>query len=242
MKRLLTAFCAIVLVPGVACANDYYGMSTDEGLTYEYYAPDAMSVENVVPTKSGADAAAARDNYVGLRLHKNERMAFNFSVNEDTKTTGRQDNFGVGVYVGNKLTDYVRVEFETAYNGVDFKRRGGDFDYYVWSNMLNMYLVHEFDGVVSPYVGVGFGLSAMWADVNYAGIGASDFDCDLSYQAMFGVIFALNNRIDLNVGVKYQNYGRITHDAPRDLRASTRVDATEIYFGAAYKFSIDELR
>jgi opacity protein-like surface antigen len=37
----------------------------------------------------------------------------------------------------------------------------------------------------------------------------SDATADMSWSAMVGVNFALNQRIDLNLGLKYQNYGDI---------------------------------
>ena len=60
----------------------------------------------------------------------------------------------------------------------------------------------------------------------------SDSVFDLSAQAMLGVNFALNDRIDLNLGVKYQYYGEVEHKLHGKEYAVTDVDATEFYFGA----------
>ena len=45
--------------------------------------------------------------------------------------------------------------------------------------------------------------------------------------------FALNKYIDLNMGVRYVDYGKIKHE-----HATTHIDATEFYIGAAYKFGL----
>ena len=47
-----------------------------------------------------------------------------------------------------------------------------------------------------------------------------------------------NDRIDLNLGVKYQYYGEVEHELNNNEIAITDVDATEFYFGAVYKFGI----
>ena len=66
----------------------------------------------------------------------------------------------------------------------------------------------------------------------------SDSVFDLSAQAMLGVNFALNDRIDLNLGVKYQKYGDADHRTNGNTYATTDIDATEFYIGVAYKFGL----
>ena len=204
----LLLLCALISTP--AFANDYWN---------EYDAP-------------------RHDNYIGFRLHKNENIVFQYDLDGAGKNTVRRDNFGVGAIIGNKLTDHVKVEFETSYTGA--KRNTGDksLDYDVWSNMFNVYLFQEFSGAVAPYVGAGIGLSGIWGNINTATNHISDTTFDLSYQVMLGINFALNTRIDLNLGVKYQYYGEIEHEMHGIEFAKTTADATEFYIGAAYKFGI----
>ena len=173
----------------------------------------------------------ACDNYVGFRIHKNENIAFEFNPEYGKSATLRRDNFGLGAVIGNRLSDYIKVEYEMSYTGGESERGATDFDYDVWSNMFNMYLFQEFSGAISPYVGVGIGATGIWADVGIH----SDMSFDFSYQAMVGMNFALNNRIDVNLGLKYQYYGAVEHG--NDL-AVTDVSATEFYFGAVYKFGL----
>ena len=186
----------------------------------------------------GDSTPARRDNYVGIRLHKNEHIAFKYDINGGATITPKDDNFGFGISVGNRLTDNVKIEFETAYTGAKFTRYGTRHDYDIWSNMLNVYLYQTFGGAVEPYAGLGLGLTGIWGDIRGAAPHISDSTLDLSLQAMFGVNFALNDRVDLNLGAKYVRYGKLAFENSSGEYATTRIDATEIYIGAAYKFGL----
>ena len=50
---------------------------------------------------------------------------------------------------------------------------------------------------------------------------------------MFCVLFHLNRRIDLDIGFKYVNFGKVEHT-----RGVSKVDATQFYIGGAYKFGL----
>ena len=209
---LLLGCCAVM----PAMADDWY----NDGYDMAYTAP------------------ARRDNYVGIRLHKNEHIAFKYDTNGGATITPKDDNFGFGINVGNRLTDNVKIEFETAYTGAKFTRYGTHHDYDIWSNMLNVYLYQAFGGAVEPYAGLGLGLTGIWGDISGAAPHVSDSTLDLSLQVMFGVNFALNDRVDLNLGAKYVRYGKLTFETSGSECATTRIDATEIYIGAAYKFGL----
>lgn len=215
MKKIV--FCLAVLTSIPAMAEEYW----DE-YEYEYDA----SPEYVVQ----------RDNYVGIRLHKNENIAFKYDINDGGNTTIRKDNWGFGAVVGNRLTDNIKIEFETMYTGAKQTKRDTNFDFDVWANMLNVHLFQEYADAVAPYVGMGIGFATVWGDVSNPSMSDSVFD--LSYSAMIGVNFVLNDRIDLNLGVKYQFYGTVEHKIHNARYAQTDVDATEFYFGAVYKFGL----
>lgn len=180
----------------------------------------------------------SRDNYVGFRLHKNENIVFQYDLDGAGKDTVRRDNFGFGAVVGNRLSDNIKIEFETLYTGAKHNTSDKKLDYDIWSNMFNVYLFQEFSGAIAPYVGIGIGFSGIWGDINATTYHISDSTIDLSYQAMIGVNFALNSRIDLNLGFKYQYYGEIEHKLHGTEFAKSTADATEFYIGAAYKFGI----
>ena len=210
MKKI--AWFALMMAVTPAFANDFY---------YEEYASPSMY-----------------DNYVGLRLHKNERISYAFDRRNGSGTTLKDDNVGWGVYIGNRLTDFLKLEFETMYTGVDDTKRGLNFDFDIWANMVNVYLFKNYGGAVEPYAGIGLGFSTIWSSVQGWGYDAADTTFDLSYSIMAGVNFALNERIDLNLGFKYIKYGDADHKSASNIFATTDVDATEFYLGAAYKFGL----
>ena len=181
------------------------------------------------------------ETYTGLRIHKNENIAFEYDIHGASDTTVRRDNFGFGAVIGNRLSDHVTIEFESSYTGLKSKRGLSNFDYDVWANMFNMYLFQEFSDAIAPYAGLGIGFASIWGDINTPSTKLSDSTFDLSYQIMFGVNFALNDRVDLNLGIKYQYYGEIEHKLHGNEFATTTADATEFYFGGVYKFSLDEV-
>ncbi len=176
--------------------------------------------------------APKRDNYVGLRLHKNDNIAFRFEPDNGNGTTLRDDKFGIGMYIGNRLTDHIKIEFETLYNAGREEKYDNNFEFNIWSNMLNFYMYQQFGGAVEPYAGLGIGISGIWGSIN-GNQNISGSTADMSWAAMIGVNFALNSRIDLNLGLKYQNYGDIDMG-----NTSTEIDATEFYIGGAYKFGL----
>lgn len=224
MKKL--AFLVSILVVSPAIANDFYYA--------EYVSPDA---EYMSPAPAST-VPIVRDNYVGLRLHKNERISYSFDVRNGSGTTLKNDNVGFGAFVGNRLTDFAKIEFETMYTGLDDTKRNLDLNFDIWANMVNVYLFRTYGGSVEPYAGIGLGFSTIWADVGGWGFDASDTTFDLSYSLMAGVNFALNDRVDLNLGFKYIKYGDADHKTSAGTFATTDIDATEFYLGAAYKFGL----
>ena len=217
MKRLsFLLLGALIVCP--ALANDDYG-------EYDDYNDDTYT--SYETTKS-----EKRDTYAGFRIHRNEHISFKYGLNNGGGPTVRSDNFGFGLNIGNRLTDNVKLEFETMYTGSSEKQSATGFNYDIWPNMLNVIIYKNYGGAVEPYLGIGVGVSGLWADISGA-YNANDNDLELSFAMMGGINFALNKYVDLNMGVRYVNYGKMAH-----ADATTRINATEIYLGAAYKFGI----
>ena len=159
---------------------------------------------------------------------------FDFKPFESSNSTFYDEDIAFGLVFGNRLTDYVKIELESAYLGTSFQKNSNEFNYDIWSNMLNVYLFKEYGGAVAPYFGLGIGASAIWS----AAYGAGDFRMDMSWQALVGINFALNQRIDLNLGLKYQDYGYTEHKNNAGNYAKTSIYGLQLYLGAAYKFSL----
>ncbi|MDE5616152.1 MAG: porin family protein [Alphaproteobacteria bacterium] len=220
MKKTI---CALLCMAPIAAYAEYG--------TYSEYDYDMDLLANCPACECNcADAASGkRDNYVGFRIYKNEHSTYSYTRSNGHKEKYSKDNFGFGSTVGNNLTEYLRVEYETLYMGAQYTKNDKDFEYDIWANMLNAYLLYDFDGAAAPYFGLGLGLTGIWGEVN----GELDNAFDMSYQAMVGVLFRLNARIDLDVGFKYANFGKVEHS-----RGVSKVDATQLYIGAAYKFGL----
>ncbi len=214
MKKLYTVF--LCLIAANAMANEYD--------TYIEY--DAPAAEYPI---CKCDTNASRDNYVGFRLYKNQHSAFSFKLPNEHAHKETRDNFGFGTTMGNRLTENIRVEYETLYMGAQYSKDNTDFDYDIWANMLNAYLFKSFGHAVEPYVGAGIGLTGIWGEIN----GELDNAFDLSGQAMIGILFRLNSRIDLDVGFKYIYFGKVEHS-----RGTSKVDATQFYIGGTYAFGM----
>ena len=225
MKKFSVLLLAsLISVPAFAeLADEDYGTYDDDYDTEETYSEPT-------PTKKSGES---RDTYVGLRIHRNEHIAYEYSIDGGPHTTIRDNNFGLGLNIGNQLTDNIKIEFETLYTGKHASQHNTNFDYDIWSNMLNVHMYKNYGGAVEPYIGVGLGLTGIWADIDGAWGNAHDNDFDLSFALMAGVNFALNQYVDLNLGLRYIDYGDAKYG-----HSKTRVDATEIYIGGAYKFSI----
>lgn len=221
MKKISLLLLA-TLIATPAFAVDY-----DED--YDTYYEDEQYSEPTI-TKTNSEK---RDTYAGFRIHRNEHIALKYDAPGEHGKTVRSDNFGFGLNVGNRLTDCVKLEFETLYTSASENKYESDFDYDIWSNMLNVYIYKNFGGAVEPYAGVGIGVSGLWIDMNGALGNNKEDNFQLSFAAMAGINFALNKYVDLNLGLRYVDYGKIKHD-----RTTTHIDATEIYIGAAYKFGI----
>ncbi|MBD5388851.1 porin family protein [bacterium] len=197
-------------------------------MAYDYDTYDVYDTYRTDPCPVCDCGRTTRDTYTGVRVYKNEHVSYAYKL-DGHKTKYTDDDFGFGTTVGNRLTDNVRVEYETLYMGAQYSKNNTDFEYDIWANFLNGYLFTEFGGAVAPYVGAGIGLTGIWGEVD----GHLDNAFDLSYQAMVGILFNLNPRIDVDLGFKYVNYGRVEHDP-----GSTRVDATQLYLGVNYKFGL----
>lgn len=171
----------------------------------------------------------SRDSYAGFRLYVNQHSTYSYHAPDGTGHRKNDDNLGFGTTMGNNLTKYLRVEYETLYMGAQYSADNTNFEYDIWANMLNAYLYWEFDNAFAPYAGLGVGLTGIWGEV----AGHLDNAFDLSYQFLAGVLFRLNSRIDLDLGFKYVNFGKVENQ-----NTITKVDATQIYVGATYKFGM----
>lgn len=232
MKKLLALIiCLTIATP--AFSDDWEDWSE-----YADYDEEEIIYEEPIISEPSEPASTSiksnHDTYLGVRLYKNESIKFDFKPFESSNSTFYDEDIAFGLVFGNRLTDYVKIELESAYLGTSFQKNSNEFNYDIWSNMLNVYLFKEYGGAVAPYFGLGIGASAIWS----AAYSAGDFRMDMSWQALVGINFALNQRIDLNLGLKYQDYGYAEHKNNAGNYAETSIYGLQLYLGAAYKFSL----
>lgn len=171
--------------------------------------------------------ATARNSYAGVRIYQNVRARYAYSAADTPPIKRERDNLGFGTTMGFRFCDWLRGEYETLYMGAEYTAGNQNFQYDIWANMLNLYLYHDIEHAVAPYVGVGAGLTAMWGAID----GHLNNATQISGQALVGVLFEITPAIELEAGFKYIYFGKIEHAV-----GQTRVTAAQFYLGAIYRF------
>lgn len=87
------------------------------------------------------------------------------------------------------------IELEVAYTSDEAEGVSAD----VMPLMVNYKLAFKMDSSITPYIGVGIGLS--WVDVSVMGM--SDDDTAFTYQAIAGLDYAIDESISLVLGYRY---------------------------------------
>lgn len=170
-----------------------------------------------------------RTSYAGVRVYQNVRAKYAYSPAGTPPEAREKDNLGFGTTMGFRFTPFLRGEYETLYMGASYTGTAGSFEYDIWANMFNGYLYWDIHHAIAPYIGGGVGLTAMWGSV----AGVLNNATDISYQAMTGILFEINDRIELEAGFKYINFGHINHT-----NGTTKINATQLYLGAIYRFGV----
>lgn len=245
MKKLLLYINLLALMPASALAYASY----DECLYYngvrfcdDYFANRQYSANNhpqeqqnnKYKTYSNTTGAQKREHFIGLKLHKNADMRFEDSQNNETKN----DQFGLSLNIGRQFNDFLKADAELLYTGSHWKNSDKTIklDYSIFNIMANLYLTHEFFGVIAPYIGAGGGFANITQKIKHNDIKMDDDAFNFSYQFMIGVNFALSDKFGLDIGGKYIDYGDIETTYMGKKVENVEIWATEFYVGATYKF------
>ena len=187
---------------------------------------------------SGFAGGTSNDYYVGAKLHKNANMMVKVSMNRGFSEDIKKDPFGFSVNLGRKAGEFGRIEAEIGYGGGIRVEGPGETDSYgAGSAMFNGYLEKEIMKGFAPYIGAGIGIGWISTEIDAYGYGfkLSKTQGTLSYQFMLGANISVSDSVDLNIGVKYQDYGQLEMQyGPTKILVD--VWATELYTGVAYKF------
>lgn len=93
----------------------------------------------------------------------------------------------------------------------------------------------KFMGIFYPYVGVSIGPSFVLNEASYDGTSQSHTTTSLAYQARAGLMFSLGGGAGLDIGVRYQNQGRLNISS-RDFAIDGQVNSFNYYITASYGF------
>ena len=152
------------------------------------------------------------------------------------KETFKDNVFGGSLEIGAKL-DQFRIGLEGYYND-DLK-----------DNLLNVVPVKaETKGAflnayydlpltekqIKPYIGAGIGYSWLKETADMTGLGlgkATGKDKDFGWNVGLGVAYEINNNVDLTVGYRYEDLGRI-----KETGNKTDFTNHKIFLGLRYNF------
>ena len=150
-----------------------------------------------------------------------------------------KDNiFGGSLEIGSKINQF-RVGFEGYYNEklkdhvvdiipIEFETKGVFLNAY-----YDLPLTAEFKKF-KPYIGAGVGYSWLKGTMDATRWGldkGSSKDDDISWNVGLGVAYEINNNVDITLGYRYEDLGKIKDD-------STTVDITnhKVFLGLRYNF------
>jgi opacity protein-like surface antigen len=121
------------------------------------------------------------------------------------------DGFATGSYIGYRVSETLRLEGELAFrrndgqslafNGNDQSFAGSGAESY--SFLANAYYDFPNSSAITPYVGVGAGISFIDNDFLYRAVDFDDNDTSFVYQGIAGLSTPLTPRIDVFLDARY---------------------------------------
>ena len=159
--------------------------------------------------------AYAQGDYLSISVGSQILADSDFSFQEAgagtiTYDTGEQIAASYGYY----LDDDMRVQFDASYRynkikNIDFPEYGITYDVEgslrVMSMLASIYYDFTISPIVTPFIGVGLGLSIVESRIssNMDGLKGSDSDSVLSYHGTLGANFPINESFSLDVEYRY---------------------------------------
>ena len=99
------------------------------------------------------------------------------------------------------------------------------------SSMINGYYDIDTGSKLTPYVGAGIGYAKIKGKLSVLGESYSADDNNFAWQVGAGVGYALNDKVSLDAGYRYVDYGDFTEEGLK-----WESSAHELYVGARYAF------
>ncbi len=166
-------------------------------------------------------------------MEKNQFVSLNvlpssiFQFSDNAKDNRLE--IGGSVEYGRVINEWFKTSIELGAKTSEFLFIEPDDELYFdnYTAMVNGYFYTTLANQYQPYVGIGLGtsLNDLSGDVNL------DSNFDFTYAIKVGMNVIVNDYLDLNMGVKYQDYGAVEAGAHKAYFKST-----DVFFGASYKF------
>jgi opacity protein-like surface antigen len=204
---------------------------------------------NAASQKQSTAQKQPAEYYLGLRLHKMQDMNFDVEIaSASGSRSEKTGQFGFGIFGGERLTDWFKLGAEISYTSVNldttswvperFRAINDDSKQFMAINaMADFILDYRGFSMLSPYAGVSLGVAN-------ASLG-SGVSANLSYGVMVGLNWMVSDRILLDIGAKYQDYGYVKSALSRSVKDVTSCQSLAPLYGEppspAYLACIDGL-
>jgi opacity protein-like surface antigen len=171
--------------------------------------------------------AAAEGPYVELEVGPS---FFSDSDLSGTSTDLEYDTgFVVGGAAGYRFIEQARAELAVSYRQSDTDNASGEVG--LLGVMANGFFDIDLDLLVTPYVGAGVGLGAVFTDFRAGSTRVEDEDTEFAYNIMGGAAFDLTEELVLDAGYRY--FGMTE---ARIQGVDVEFDVHEIVFSLRYEF------
>lgn len=224
---------AVELNPYVSAKAAFVKMKNDANVVSDYSASGVTHYQNSFANEKH------KDDVWGLRFaagaatpvkYGQVRGEFELGWNDDAKDS---NNFAF------KIKDTYNHKFATELS--------------VYSAMLNVYYDIDTGTKFTPYVGAGIGYAHLKNKTKVTGstpagalnLGSSESENNFAWNVGAGVSYALNDKVSLDAGYRYSDYGNIKESVsqkvsglkePLNVNGKYDVTSHEFLLGARYSF------
>jgi opacity protein-like surface antigen len=203
-------------------------------------------------TALGVPAKVEATRYVSGKLGFNEvdyNLAVSYRGYDLDSGTEKEDKIGFSLAFGSKYDAGFRFESEIILNEkYEDKYLEGRDTISLFAGMLNFYHDIKTESPLTLYIGVGIGVSNLKYKVDYID-GPDEMhihksEINAAYQLTLGVLYTINDRLDIDIGYRYTNYGELSGNVllldsgvVYPIGYDLKVDTSGFYIGAKYAFN-----
>jgi len=201
-----------------------------------------------------ANASNTQNYYIGTQY--NLPVAIHTTL-DGKKSSTKQSFPNIDVALGMKINDYLRAEFAPGYRSFKYSHTSTDGGTRtqdtikrlgIYKLMVNGYVdAPKVADIFTPYVMAGIGYAhikkgkfeSLYSDPGSSSLSNTTFSGNnFAWQSGVGVSTAITNKLSMDVGVVYANYGRVKFADPTLVsdKKSTKLSDVEAFVGFKYHF------